>query len=161
MKERRGKKSISGIAALLLLAVFAAGILSVLLAGAGVYRRVSEQSAGSYDLRTCAQYLAGKVRQAPGAVTCTAFGDGESLLIREEIGGEAYWTRIYCHDGWLMELFTAADAALAPEAGEKILPIRRLEVSDAGGSLRFSVTDGEGEAVSFLLTIRGGESYEE
>ena len=165
MRERRGNKSISGIAALLLLTVFAAGLLSVLLGGAGVYRRLSARDAAAYDLRTCTQYLANRVRQAPtpAAVAVSRFGDGDSLLIREDVDGEEYRTQIYCHNGWLMEIFAAADADLAPGDGEKLLPAKTLSVTDDGGLLCIRIANEKGGADTVWLSVRGGRQggYEE
>lgn len=159
MKSYREKRSISGLAALVLLGVFAAGILSVLLSGASAYRRITERDAESYDSRTCVQYLATKVRQAPSAesITLTAFGDGDSLRITETIEGDAYMTQIYCHGGWLMELFTLAEAGLAPEDGEKVLPAESLKLSAEDGLLQIVAVDGNGQEHTVFLALRGGE----
>ncbi len=159
MKQRSGKRSIAGMAALVLLGVFAAGILTVLLTGANGYRCLVERDAVSYDKRTCVQFLATKVRQAPapGSVVLSAFGESDSLLIREQIGGAEYWTQIYCHDGWLMELFTVAGAGLAPEDGEKILPAEALELERSGDLLRMEVLGADGGRNAVLLNLRGGE----
>lgn len=159
MNDRSGKRSISGLAALILLGVFAAGILSVLLTGAGAYRDLTERDAISYDSRTCVQYLANKVRQvsAPDAVVLSDFGDGDSLLLSENIDGNEYWTQVYCYDGWMMELFTAADAGLAPEDGEKILPVQSMNMERSGDLLRLEIVEESGTEKSVLLTLRGGE----
>lgn len=159
MRAHSGKKSISGLAALVLLGVFAAGILTVLLSGASAYQRLTERDARSYDSRTSLQYLATKVRQvpAPGSFVLSDFGDGDSLLIRETIDGEEYWTQVYCHDGWLMELFAVADAGLTPEDGEKILPAERLSLSRSGDLLQMEVIDGNGTENTLTLMLRGGE----
>jgi len=159
MNDRSGKRSISGLAALILLGVFAAGILTVLLTGARAYKGLTGRDAVSYDSRTCVQYLTTKVRQAPApdAVVLSAFGEGDSLLLRENIDGREYWTRVYCHDGWMMELFTLADAGFAPEDGEKILPVQSLAMERSGDLLRLDVVDGNGTENTVLLTLRGGE----
>ena len=54
---------------------------SVLLTGAGVYQRLTQRDRQAYDQRTCAQYLAAKVRQAPGpqSVSLSSFGDSASV----------------------------------------------------------------------------------
>ena len=159
MERRSGKRSISGLAALILLGVFAAGILSVLLTGANAYKRLTERDAASYDSRTCVQYLANKVRQAPApdSVVLSDFGEGDSLLVREQMNGCEYWTQVYCHDGWLMELFTAADAGLVPEDGEKILPAQHLAAQRSGDLLQIKIVDEHGTEHVVLLTLRGGE----
>lgn len=159
MNDRSGKRPISGLAALILLGVFAVGILTVLLTGARAYKGLTGRDAVSYDSRTCVQYLTVKVRQAPApdAVVLSNFGDGDSLLIREQIDGSEYWTQVYCHNGWMMELFTTANAGLAPEDGEKILPVQSLVMERSGNLLRLDIVDGNGTENTVLLTLRGGE----
>jgi len=159
MRERSRKRSISGLAALVLLGVFAAGILTVLLSGARAYQRLTERDAQSYDSRTSLQYLATKVRQTPSpdALALSDFGEGDSLLIRETIDGEDYWTQVYCYDGWLMELFTVAEAGLAPEDGEKILPAESLSFHRSGDLLQLQIVDEAGAEHALMLTLRGGE----
>ena len=75
------------IAALLTFALFAIGILSVLLGGSQVYRRLTLRDQRSYDSRTCTQYIATKLRQAPApdAVSVAPFGDSDALLIQQDI----------------------------------------------------------------------------
>ena len=156
MNDRSGKRSISGLAALILLGVFAAGILTVLLTGARAYKGLTGRDAISHDSRTCVQYLTTKVRQAPApdAVVLSNFGEGDSLLLRENIDGSEYWTRVYCHDGWMMELFTLANAGLAPEDGEKILPMEALSLSLDGVLLTAALRNPDGTEVTLTLTSR-------
>lgn len=159
MKERSGKRSISGLAAMVLLGVFAAGILTVLLGGASAYQRLTARDAQTYDSRTCVQYLATKVRQAPApdCVVLSDFGEEDSLLIRETINGAEYWTQVYYYDGWLMELFTAADAGLAPEDGERILPIQSFSADRSANLLQLQIVNANGTENAFALALRGGE----
>ena len=56
MRNYTKERSLSTLAALLTFALFAIGILSVLLGGAKVYRRLNQRDQQSYDSRTCAQY---------------------------------------------------------------------------------------------------------
>ncbi len=158
MKERSGKKSISGPAAALLLCVFAIMILSVLLSGAGAYQRLTVRGQESYDSRSCAQYVTTRLRQAPSAesVELRTFGGSDCLCIFEEIEGEEYLTRVYCHDGWIMELFTSADGDFAPGDGEKIIKADSLLLSMEGGVLRVE-TGGE---ELFLSLPQGREATE-
>lgn len=157
MRERSGKRSISGIAAALVLCLFAIMILSVLLSGAGAYQRLTARGRESYDSRSCAQYVATKLRQAPSAesVGLRSFGGSDCLCITEEIDGEEYVTRVYCHDGWIMELFTLAEGEFAPEDGEKILEAASLELSLENNILRAEIIDGSGAGSEIFLSLRG------
>lgn len=156
MRNEGKVKTLSAVAALLVLAVFALTILGVLLGGAGVYRRLTQHVAASADSRSAAQYLATKVRQAPlpGQIQVLPFGEGLALQILETENG-AFVTRIYCHDGWLMELFCAEGSDLLPQDGEKVLPMERLPPSLEAGLLKLSITDSRGQTQKLLLTLRG------
>ena len=159
MRETGTKHHLDGLLALLLFGVFAASILSVLLTGAGVYSRLTQRDQNAYDRRTCVQYLATKVRQAPSGAQITAgtFGEGDALLLSEDIDGQPYLTRIYCYDGWLRELFSAADDPFAPKDGEKILPAQALALHIDDNLLQVDLTDSSGQAISLTLSPRGGE----
>ena len=159
MKRQNAGQSISGLAALMLLGVFAVGILSVLLSGADAYRRLTERDRLAYDSRTCIQYVATKVRQAPApdAVVLSEFGESDCLRVSQWVEGTEYWTRVYCHDGWLMELFTVAEEGFAPEDGEKILQVDGFSLNREGTLLSVEIVDSNGSANSILLSLRGGE----
>lgn len=158
MSKRSEKRSISGLAAALLLCVFALMILSVLLSGAGAYRRLTARGEENYDSRSSAQYVATKLRQAPSAesVELRSFGDSGCLCITEEIDGAEYITRVYCHDGWIRELFTPAEGDYSPEDGEKILEAEALGFSLENDLIRVTITDGG--VTEFFLGLRGEAS---
>lgn len=67
---------------------------------------------------------------------CTA------LAFREQIDGECYVTYIYCHEGWLTELFCQEGAGLSPADGERVLEAEAFEASLSGGLLTVRI-DGE------------------
>lgn len=157
MKNYNKERSLSALAALLTFSLFAIGILSVLLGGANIYRRLNQRDTKSYDSRTCIQYLATKLRQAPspGAVAVAPFGSGDALLIYEVVENETYLTRVYCHDGWLMELFTVADGDFNPEDGEKILPMVSFTPKAENSLVTFSLIDSSNTHQQLTLQIRG------
>lgn len=154
---KNDKKALSALAALLIFAVFAIGILGVLLGGANTYRRLTQRNQSAYDSRTCIQYIATRVRQASSGanVRVESFGDCDALLIYDEIAGETYLTRVYCHDGWLMELFTAAEGGFAPEDGEKLLPAQALTFALTDGLITATLTDDDGSDHQLQLQLRG------
>ena len=152
--------SLSGWVALLTFVLFAISILFVLLNGAGVYRRLTQRDQYSYDSRTCVQYVATKMRQAPSpaAISTDTFGTVDSLRISQDIEGLEFVTRIYCYENWLMEIFTLADGDFFPEDGEKILPLSSLSVSQDGSVFSFILTDTEGNTQHLTISARGGDS---
>lgn len=140
-------KRITGLLGLVSFTVFALCILGVLLAGAGGYRRLIKSGESQFEKRTVLQYIATRVRQSETAAV-EDFGGKDCLAFRETIGGKVYVTRVYCHEGWLRELFCAEDAAFLPEDGEKILETEDLSFSLEEGCL--TVTAG-GQTLDLLL----------
>ncbi len=159
MRERTSKVHIHSLLALLLFAVFAVGVLSVLTTGAGVYRRLVERDDSAYTGRTAERYLSAKVRQAPagGAVSLEELDGCQALTIREELAGEVYLTQIYCHDGHLRELFHMEGSGLGAGDGEIILPMAALEGDEENGLLRVRVTGTDGEERELFFALAGGE----
>ena len=136
MKEKSTK--LTDLLALLVFAVFALCVLLVLLSGAKVYRELVSRGEASFESRTAVQYVTTRVRQAE-AVTVGDFDGCQALVIPEEIDGEIYLTRVYCHDGYIRELFCAETAALSPEAGTFILPAEQLGFSLSDGILQITL----------------------
>ena len=152
-------RSLSVIAALLLFAVFAAGVFFVLLGGAKVYRSLVQRDAAVYDSRTCSQYLFSKLRQAPNpdAVSVSSLGGVEAIRIAQTVAGDSYVTWIYCWDGWLMELFCVADGEFTPEDGQKVLRAGDFSVTWQDDLLMISLTDGNGQTLQLQHVLRGWE----
>lgn len=157
MNRTGTKHHMDGLLALLLFGVFAVSILSVLLTGARVYSRLTLRDQSAYNQRTGLQYLATKVRQAQRGdlVWVEDFGGEEALVISEEWEGQTYLTRIYCHEGWLRELFTADGEGFLPEDGEKLLTARDLTFALEDGLLRAELTDSAGRTTALVLMLRG------
>lgn len=158
--RREKDHSLNGLLVLLLFGIFAACVLSVLLMGADAYQRLTERDRESYESRTVAQYIATRVRQADrsGGISAGAFGGSDALELWETIDGEAYVTRVYCHDGWLRELFTDASGDFAPEDGEPVLEAESLSVSLSGaGLLTVEITSADGETQQVTLYLRSGK----
>ena len=155
--HRTQKHQIDGLIALVLFGVFAACILSVLLTGADVYRRLTARDQAAYDRRTCAQYVATKVRQAQagGMVRVDDFDGVDAISFAEDIEGEIYITQVYCWDGWLRESFTFEGADFFPEDGEKIIEAQAMDLELEDGLLTVDLTDGSGAETHLVLSLRG------
>lgn len=158
MKKLWKQSNMDSVLALLLFAVFAVCVLSVLLTGAGAFRDLSERDRASFDRRTAAQYITTRMRQSDVAdgVTLTEFGGTAALTCREELNGDCYLTRVYFYDGYICELFCAADAALRPEDGERIMSVESLAFAEHDGLIVARVTDADGVATVVSAALRSG-----
>ena len=147
MREKQVKHHIDGLVALLLFGVFAACVLVVLLTGADAYRRLTERDQAAYERRTGVQYIATRVRQADHA-------GGVAVILGAD---ETYAARVYCYDGWLMELYCLAEEPMEPQDGQKIMEARALELSLEDGLLEASLTAADGTEDTLRLSLRSGE----
>ena len=155
MKREKIQHHMDGLLLLLLFGVFAVCVLSVLPTGARAYRRLTLRDQEAYSRRTCVQYIATRVRQGDmeGAVTVEPFGEGDALVMAKD----GYVTRVYWHDGWLMEMYAGEDVQLAPEDGEKIMELDGLAMSMDGGLLTVEVDGGDAGTDTLRLSLRSGE----
>lgn len=156
MRQRSAQQHITSLAALLLLAVFAVSILLALLAGASVYRRMTDRDQQTWEGRTATRYIATRVRQEDraGALAVEDFGGVQALVLG---AGEDYLTRLYCYDGALWELYAPAELAMAPEDGERLLELREMSLTLSDGLLEVDLTPPSGPARHLTLDLRSGE----
>lgn len=152
------KKNLSGLIVLVLFGVFAVCILAVLLSGTSVYNRLVERDENTFDDRTAVQYISTRIHSAINAeaVSITSVNGTDAIRISESYDGEEYQTLLYCHEGWLYELFTTTDGDMDVQAGERILPADFIYGSIENGLLRIRLMDASGEQI-LLLSLRGEE----
>lgn len=161
--------------ALLLFVIFAVCILAVLFTGADNYKKIVDRNRISYDRRIAVSFLTTKVRQGdlPGAIDIRQVQGQDVLILKEEINGASYETWIYCYDGMIRELFTAAGSGLSLEAGTPILKAEELQfwwkedpgkeavdqkpADSQGRLLRIKVTTGGDVSDTWTLKLRSGE----
>ena len=145
-----------GLIALLLFGVFAACLLAVLLTGAGAYKRLNVRNEETYARRTCMQYVANRVHQAPrpADVAVELFGDGNALSVTD---GDGFVTRVYYHEGYLMELYSSASSVLSPQDGERIMEIGGFDLSLEDGMLTVTVTDSTGKDQEMVMALSGNK----
>ncbi len=156
MKREPIQHHMDALIALLLFGVFAACVLAVLLTGADAYRRLTQRDQAAYERRACVQYVATKVRQADaeGAVSLAEIEGVPALALGRD--GE-FVTYIYCHGGWLRELFIWCEEPPAPQDGRELLPAQGLDLSLEDGLLTVRLSGARGDEDTLLLSLRGGE----
>lgn len=140
-------KNSAALMPLLVFLVLAICLLLVLLTGAGLYRQTVERSEGQYTSRTAVQYLATRLRQAE-EVSVTTFGQGDALVLTQTVGEDRYVTCVYCHEGFLRELYCREGAALSAGDGEPLLEAEDLSLSLEDGVLTAALS---GQTLTFSL----------
>lgn len=160
MKKKMTGYHMDGLIALLLFGVFAACLMAVLLTGAGAYKRLADRDEGNYNFRTGLQYVTTRVHQAPTPqdVEVVPFGAGKALAIADRDGCV---TKVYCYNGYLMELYAESGFEMNPEDGEKVMESGGLELSLDKGLLKVTVTEKDGKSSLMVLHLEDGKGEEE
>lgn len=162
---KKQKSNLTSLAPLLLFVIFTTCILAVLLTGADVYQKVSRRDRYSFQHRTTAQYLTTRLRQSDAA-DMTFVGDfynqsptesGNTLFLCEELSGRTFYTRIYCHNGYLWELFAEAGAAFDPDAGQKILEVNALHFTVLKDLILIEIEHTDATTETLILHLRSGK----
>lgn len=169
MKTEIKKPNISGIFPVLSFAVLAACIVIVLVTGARLYGRSNQQDSVDYYRRTVTGYITTRFMQSnvEGRFFVGDFHEalprssGNTLFFTETIGGKEYVTRVYCHEGNVYELFSPLEASIAPEYGEKVLPVNNIDFSVNNGLFLADVTFNDGENTVIRLSLRAGGAESE
>jgi len=163
MKIREKKNRMESLTVLFIFAVFAFCVLLLILTGAGIYREVTEKNAINYEWRTRVQYLTTRIRQADsnGSLQIGKFGENDAVILSEELDGEIYYTYVYCYDGYLRELFTAADSGLQPGDGDRILKAQEMKAEKKDHILEIEIRAEDGSNRSLKLFLRSGNTFRE
>lgn len=149
---------LTDLAALLVFGVFTVCVLLVLLTGADVYGKLVGRGQEDHTRRTATQYIATRVRQADqNAVNVEDFDGQQALVLREQIGGETYLTRVYSYEGWLWELFSAENGNFSPEDGQRLLEVESLSFSLETELLTARIGFSDGTQQQLTLHLRSGE----
>lgn len=155
MRKHSLQHHMDTLAALLLFAVFAVCLLTVLLTGAEAYRRLTARDDLSYSRRTCIQYVVTRLRQAD-TVELESFGVTRALVLRNSEDPD-YVTRVYYHEGALMELYSEVGLEISPEDGEQVLPCDWMRLSLDDGLLTIDLLDPQGEVTTLYVSLRDRE----
>jgi len=158
MTRMKKQFKIDRLFALILFAVFAVLVVSLILTGSDVYKKITEKDSSVYDRRTAVQYISAKVHSADvyGSIEEKNIGETNVLVLTEEIDGEIYNTYIYCHNDYIMELFTEADLDFAPENGSKILKAKSVRFELEGESLSAEIVHSDDTKEEIMLSLRSG-----
>ncbi len=160
MRRKPIQHHIDGLAALLLFGVFAVCVLAVLLTGASAYRRLTQRDQAAYGRRTCAQYIATKVRQSDagyGNIAVKDIGGAQALILDAE---QEYVTYLYSYDGWLWELYTWSGEPPVPGDGQQLMETEQISWSLEGLLLTVEIIAPSGAEDTLLLGLRSGEGWD-
>lgn len=163
MNENRQRHSVSGLFTLILLLLFAFSTLSLVLLGTRIYRNGVAQLNRNYTTRTAVAYVTEKLRQheEAGCISFTELDDIPSLLLKDSLDGDTFFTYIYFYDGALRELFVRSGTEASPAMGNRIVALDSFSASlspDLADTVLILASDEEGPAMESAVHVTTGIS---
>ena len=155
--NHRTQHVVDNLFVFLLFTIFAVCSIFLIAFGANIYKKTISNFDRHYNLTTSVAYVQEKFRQLDRSDCCVVipFGDSDALRFSEDINGTEYYTYIYEYDGFLKELHTKADNSLAPKAGQNLLDIHYLGISElTPGQFGITITDCNLDTVTFNCTSK-------
>lgn len=137
----------------LLFALFVIALLLAIVAGTNVYRNLNDVRSGADEARLGLTLLTNNVRanDAADAIAAGTGPEGRSLVLVERLDSGTYETRIYRHEGNIVEEYALADAAYTPEKAVVICPSDVFDFSYGNGLL--TITTDQGSADVALRSV--------
>ncbi len=154
------KRLINSILPLLVFALFAVTVMTVIIFGARSYRTQTERDDASFTARTAVQYVSTKIRQASNSrsITVEPFGDTVAIVLPAEYDGVEYTTKLYYYDGNLCELFSPSFIEMIPSDGEPVLPMDAMDCLLDDGLLTVTFTYADGSSANAVISLCEGVS---
>lgn len=158
-KDAKTKHIVDVIFVLVLFAVFTASALVLVILGANVYKETVKNMSHCYDTRISTSYITQKVRQNDSydSVSVGKLLDTDALIFSHTIGEETYSTYIYCHEGYLKELFmrTDTDIGVSPLlAGSNIMKADSFVIESVNDSLlHITITGNDSDPQDVLISL--------
>lgn len=158
MNPRTSKKHvIDTVFVICLMLLFLLSALTIIAIGASIYKKNVAQTNDNYAQRVSIAYVTEKVRQSDssGAIFVRELFGQNVLVFQQEVNGDLYNTYIYCHEGYLMELFARDDLeSFYPQTGQKILKINSFMIEKASDDLlRATITEEDGQEETVYISI--------
>ena len=152
-RSKRGtrKEASSRTFTIVLMAVFFVVLMAGLAAGVSIYRSVAQVQTSANDMRLESGLLANSVHvaDAADAVEVGQGPEGPMLVLVEKLASGDYETRIYQHQGNIVQEYAIAGRALAPDRAQVLAPSATFDVSFAGNLLTVKTDQG-----SFDVALR-------
>ena len=153
------------IISLLFLFVFSAILLIAL--GGSVYKRSIKVALNNSQKRVASSYVLQKIRQGDenGEIFIGSVSDTPAIIIDNNINGQKYYTCLYVHEGYLMELLASETALIKKDknsrdfeitksSGQKITKLQNMTLkSNLYNNLEIILTFEDGENQTVFATF--------
>ena len=162
MKTKTKKIDISSIAPFFLFAFFAICVMAVLLLGTKLYQTQTQRDMVGYNQRTVSQYISTRIHQSDkyDSYFVADFNEkipqseGNAFFFIETINNTQYYTCIYCHDGYLYELFASMEDTLDVNAGERLLQVKSVKFNDNEKNITVDIVHTDESTQTLVINLR-------
>lgn len=140
-----GELAPANVFAMLLFAVLAIALFLALVGGTTAYQRISDDDQAARDMRRGTSLIANTVRavDAADAVTVGEGPEGRALVLVEHLDSGTFETRLYLHDGWVVEEYTLAGAPYDPDGAARVVESEAFSFEVQPTAVRVACDEGE------------------
>lgn len=150
-RKNDNKHTVDMLFVLTLFCAFAVCASLLIALGANVYQSTINDMNRHYTLSTASAFITEKIHQHD-EVGCISIGDFQgnpALILKEQYGDTIYYDYIYSYDGYVRELLIGENATVTPDAGQKILAIKKFKIeADSDNSLTVRLIDKDDNMLS-------------
>lgn len=139
-----GEFAPANVFAMLLFGVLAIALFLALAGGTTAYERIAEDDQAARDMRMGTSLIANTVRavDAADAVTVGVGPEGRALVLVEHLDSGTFETRLYLHDGWIVEEYTLAGSPYDPASAVQVTASQTFSFEVQGGAVRIDCDAG-------------------
>lgn len=140
-----GELSASNIFAILLFAVFALALFVALIGASSAYQRIADDSQAANAKRLNTSLLSNIVHAADSADAVSAMEgpEGDVLVLAEHLDSGTYETRLYLHEGWVVQEYALSDAPLSPKTATRLAESQTFSFTAEPRLVRIWCDEGE------------------
>lgn len=158
--KNKGGEAVGILLPMGLVCLFAFCSLALALLGGQAYKQIQSSVSDGFGPTVAAGYLRTKLSQFnhDGTILLREEGTMQVLVIEHDVNETAYETRIYLHEGRLMENFERADTPFAAVGGIQIAQLENCSFrigEDGLFTAQMQGPDGQASTASFALAQGG------
>ena len=139
-----GEFAPANVFAMLLFGVLAIALFLALVGGTTAYERIAEDDQAARDMRMGTSLIANTVRavDAADAVTVGEGPEGRALVLVEHLDSGTFETRLYLHDGWIVEEYTPSGSPYDPDGAVQVAASQTFSFEVQGDAVRIDCDAG-------------------
>lgn len=140
-----GKFASINVFAMLLFAVLVLALFLALVSGTTAYRSIVDDDRAARDIRMGTSLVANIVRAADssGFAAVGEGPEGRALVLKEHLDSGTFETRLYLHDGWIVEEYAVEGAAYDPDNAVRMTPSETFSFEIQPTKVRICCDEGE------------------